>query len=197
MILSKQDYRKYVKSDEEAFNISTKGLRFKVVFYLKCYFYSERYILLSYLKVLRKLEYLYNVRNKNIYDKFLYIYYFRKIRKKSINLQINIPINTLKEGALILHIGTIVINDGARIGKNCILQPGVIIGQKDLKENVPVIGDNVYFGPGAMVIGKVNIGNNVIIAPNTVVIKDVANNCVVSGVPAKVIKQDGLKVSYN
>lgn len=195
MILNKQDYKKYLESDEFAFDISTKGLKSKIIFFFKYHAYSERFVLLNYLKILRRLEYLQNIKHNNYYNRISYLVCYMKLRKLSVKLQINIPINTLGEGALILHLGTIIINSGARIGKNCILQPGVIIGEKDLKENVPFIGDNVYFGPGSMVIGKIKIGDNVVIAPNTVVIKDVLDNCVVSGVPAKVIKQNGIKVS--
>lgn len=50
---------------------------------------------------------------------------------------------------------------------------------------------------GAKIIGKVSIGNNVIIAPNSVVVKDIPDNCVVSGIPAKIIKKDGMKVNFN
>jgi serine O-acetyltransferase len=195
MIINKQDYKKYLSSDELAFDISTKGLKLKVVFFFKYHAYSERYVLLNYLKTLRRLEYFQSVKSRNYFYKILHLLYYIRLRKLSVKLQINIPVNTLGEGALILHLGTIIINDGAKIGKNCILQPGVIIGQKDLKENVPSIGNNVYFGPGSMVIGKIKIGNNVVIAPNTVVIKDVLDNCVVSGVPAKVIKHNGIKVT--
>ena len=48
---------------------------------------------------------------------------------------------------------------------------------------------------GSKIIGKVIIGDNVVIAPNSVVIKDVPDNCIVSGVPAKVIKMNGVKVN--
>lgn len=194
MITNKQDYKKYLKSDESAFDVFTTGIKSKIIFFFKYHAHSERYILLNYLKTLRRLEYLQNNKHKNYYCSLLYFLSYFKFRKLSVKLKINIPVNTLAEGALILHLGTIIINGGAKIGKNCILQPGVIIGQKDLKENVPCIGDNVYFGPGSMVIGKIKIGNNVVIAPNSVVIKDVPDNCTVSGVPAKIIKQNGLKI---
>ncbi len=194
MIVDKECYNKYLRADEFSFDISTKGLKSKFLFFLKYHAYSERYILLNYLKILRRLEYLNNNKQNNFFNRIAYLFFYLKFRRQSVKLQINIPVNTLGEGALILHLGTIVINGGAKIGKNCILQPGVVIGQKDLKENVPCIGDNVYFGPGSMVIGKIKIGDNVIIAPNSVVIKDVPDNCTVSGVPAIIIKQNGFNM---
>jgi UDP-3-O-[3-hydroxymyristoyl] glucosamine N-acyltransferase len=55
-----------------------------------------------------------------------------------------------------------------RIGRNCLVQHGVVISQ-----GVRSIGDNVYFGPGAKVIGRAAIGNNVRVVANSVVMTDV------------------------
>jgi serine O-acetyltransferase len=52
---------------------------------------------------------------------------------------------------------------------------------------VPVIGNNVYIGPGARIIGNIIVGDNVIIGANAVVVKDVSPYSVVAGVPAKII----------
>ncbi|QCX34861.1 hypothetical protein FDN13_12080 [Caloramator sp. E03] len=52
----------------------------------------------------------------------------------------------------------------------------------------PIIGDNVFIGPGSRLLGGFKVGNNVIIGANAVVINDVPDNCVVAGIPAKVIK---------
>lgn len=54
--------------------------------------------------------------------------------------------------------------------------------------DAPTIGDNVVVYAGAKIIGGVHIGNNVIIGANAVVTKDVPDNCVVAGVPARIIK---------
>ena len=69
-----------------------------------------------------------------------------------------------------------------------------MIGNNGSQDKRPIIGNNVSLTVGSMVIGKVTIGDNVTVAPNSVVIKDVPSNCVVSGVPAKIIKQDNIKV---
>jgi serine O-acetyltransferase len=53
----------------------------------------------------------------------------------------------------------------------------------------PTIGDYVAFGPGAKAFGKIIIGDNVFVASNSVVTKDVNPNCIVGGVPAKLIKE--------
>lgn len=65
--------------------------------------------------------------------------------------------------------------------------PGVTVGQKG-EGQAPVIGDGFYLSLGCKVIGSVKIGNNVLVAPNAVVVKDVPDNSVVGGVPAKILK---------
>ena len=59
------------------------------------------------------------------------------------------------------------------------------------KQFVPIIGDRVYIGPGAKLFGKIRIGNDVAIGANAVVTKDVPDNAVVVGVPAKIISYKG------
>lgn len=64
----------------------------------------------------------------------------------------------------------------------------VLIGKKYPGPCIITIGDNCYIGVGVSVLGPVTIGNNVTIAAGAVVIKDVPDNAVVAGVPAKVVK---------
>lgn len=77
---------------------------------------------------------------------------------------------------------------GARIGKNLSIYPGVTIGQvAGDSYKTPIIGDNVWIYANAMVQGNITVGDNVIVAPNSVVTHDVPNNAIVAGVPAKII----------
>ena len=79
------------------------------------------------------------------------------------------------------------------IGDNVNISQGVTIGQtnRGKRKGVPVIGNGVYIGPGAKVIGKVTIGNNVAIGANAVVTEDVPDNACVAGVPAKIVSMNG------
>ena len=74
------------------------------------------------------------------------------------------------------------------MGYYCSANSGVVVGNKDSQDNRATIGNNVGIAVGAKIIGKVTIGDNSIIAPNAVVVKDVAANTIVGGVPARVLK---------
>ena len=81
-----------------------------------------------------------------------------------------------------------------KIGENFWINPCVTIGYKDDKGGLPCIGNNVYVGTGAKVLGPVTIGDNAVIGANAVVLKDVPPNCTVAGLPARIIKRDGQSV---
>jgi len=107
---------------------------------------------------------------------------------------ISIPLNTqIGSGFFISHWGGIVVNQKSIIGKNCNISQGVTIGQSNRGKNkgYPIIGDNVYIGPGAIIIGAVTVGNNAAIGANCVVTKSVPDNGVAVGVPGRVISLDG------
>ncbi|MCE5267548.1 MAG: serine acetyltransferase [Planctomycetaceae bacterium] len=93
------------------------------------------------------------------------------------------------------HCGSIVVNAYAVIGKNCDLSHDVTIGviPRGPKRGTPQIGDNVYIGPGAKILGNVRIGDHAAIGANCVVTKDVPDYGVVVGVPGRVISLNGSK----
>jgi serine O-acetyltransferase len=92
-------------------------------------------------------------------------------------------------GLFIGHFGTVVISTQAVIGENCNIAHSVTIGatrRGDL-QGAPTLGNFVWVGTGAVLVGRINIGNNVLIAPNAYVNFDVPDNSIVIGNPAKVI----------
>ncbi len=94
-------------------------------------------------------------------------------------------------GLFIQHgFSTIIMAD---MGDNCWVNQQVTIGHKD-KTGRPKIGNHVWITAGAKVLGNITIGNHVTVGANAVVIKNVPDNCVVVGVPAYIIKRDGVKV---
>ena len=84
------------------------------------------------------------------------------------------------------HFGGIVISGFARFGDNCRIRTGVVVGLARTEEPcAPVIGNNVDIGTGAKVLGRITVGDNVLIGANAVVVKDVPADCVVTGVPGR------------
>ena len=100
--------------------------------------------------------------------------------------------DSIGEGLFIQH-GFATVIAAASIGKNCWINQQVTIGFTN-KDDCPVIKDNVTISAGAKVLGGVVVGTNAVIGANAVVVKNVPDNCVVVGVPAYIIKRDGLKV---
>lgn len=98
-------------------------------------------------------------------------------------------------GLFIPHAGYIVVGSTSTIGRHCTLTQGVTIGHRaggQISSNTgPVIGDRVYIGPGAAVLGPIRIGDDVLIGANAVVTESVPDRAVVVGNPARVISLKG------
>lgn len=108
------------------------------------------------------------------------------------------PETEIGEGLYLGHWGALVINPKAKIGKNCNIAQGVTIGQQNRGKNegYPVIGDEVWIGPNAVIVGNVNIGNNVLIAPNAYVNFDVPADSMVMGNPGKIYPAENATQGY-
>jgi serine O-acetyltransferase len=105
------------------------------------------------------------------------------VQRRMVELVTGVEISTRAEigPGLVVHTTHGVFIAETRIGRNCVVQHGVAI-----THGVRSVGDNVYFGPGAKVIGQAVIGNNVRVVANSVVMTDVADNLTVVGVPARI-----------
>lgn len=121
-----------------------------------------------------------------LWHKIMVVWHKFRLRKYGRMMGLQIPPHTVDFGIKLYHWGWMIVNSKAKIGKNLTIYPGVTVGAS--KSGVPTIGDNVFLGLGSKVFGDVTIGNNVIVAPNAVVVKNVPDNSIVAGVPAKVIK---------
>lgn len=115
---------------------------------------------------------------------------------------IDLPFDArIGRGLYIGHFGQIILSTRTVMGEFCNLSQGVTIGQAGRGENVhvPVIGDRVYIGPGAKLFGMVSIGNDVAIGANAVVTKDLPDNAVAVGIPAKIINLNSSRdfVNFN
>ncbi len=107
------------------------------------------------------------------------------------------PGATIGKGLFIDHGMGVVIGETAVIGDNCLLYQGVTLGGtgKDKGKRHPTLGDNVLVGSGAKVLGPFTVGNNVKIAANAVVLSAIPDDCTAVGVPARIVKRRGEKVS--
>jgi len=142
---------------------------------------------------LPEFRYIYLLRNASVFPKSsIRGFLFRlMLLHFSYKYGFQIPPNTkIGKGFYIVHRGPVVINGRAEIGDNCTLGHIVTIGQinRGNKKGCPKIGNRVFIGAGAVVVGKIVIGDNVLIAPNAFVNFDVPSNSIVVGNPA-VVKQ--------
>jgi serine O-acetyltransferase len=87
------------------------------------------------------------------------------------------------EGFVLIHSNGVVINGAVRGGKNVLIEHQVTIGAE--RRQSPVLGDDVFVGAGAKIVGPVNIGDGARVGANAVVVKDVPAGATVVGVPAK------------
>ena len=156
----------------EGNNCHNLGIRFKYIFFVPGYTYTFFY---------RK--------SQTGYLKYVYR---ALLRFTSYITHIQIPYQTqIGEGLYIGHFGSIIVNPDAVIGKNFCISAGTLVGNAlGKKKGVPTIGDNVFMGRNSIVIGNVNIGNNVLIAPGAFVNFDVPDNSIVIGNPGQIIPQD-------
>ena len=106
------------------------------------------------------------------------------------------PGATIGKNFFIDHGSGVVIGETAEIGDNCTLYQGVTLGGtgKDVGKRHPTLGDNVMVGSGAKVLGPLKVGSGSKIAANAVVLHPVPENSTAVGIPARVVRRDGVKV---
>lgn len=103
------------------------------------------------------------------------------------------PATAIGAGLYIGHFGGVVVSPYAVLGSNCNIAQGVTIGaiSRGSKTGAPTIGDRVWIGAHAIVVGKITIGNDALIGPGSYVNFDVPPNAVVLGNPGKIVSQSG------
>lgn len=181
MIKNRQDLQEYLQADK-----SNRSF-FKRIF--DCLSSSESYYPCIFMRTLRYYEYYLN-KDRGILDLLPYYWYMLKWRRLKLKTGFYIFPNTIGKGAYLVHPGFIRIGRMAHIGVNATILPMVLFGKKSpgIKDPDIYVGDNVYISTGVTVLGPVKIGNNVTIGAGAVVTKDIPDNAIVAGVPAKIIK---------
>lgn len=117
----------------------------------------------------------------------------RALRKTGIEIH---PGAVIGKNFFIDHGSGVVIGETTEIGDNCTIYQGVTLGGtgKETGKRHPTLGNNVMVGAGARVLGPFKVGDNSKIAANAVVLSEVPPNCTAVGVPARIVRRDGIKV---
>ena len=143
----------------------------------------------------------YFFRNASVRKKYSVLGFVLRliVRKYSFKYGFQIPVKTqIGKGFYLGHFGAVVINSKTIIGNYCNIAQGVTIGQANRGElkGTPVIGDKVWIGTNAVIVGKIKVGSNILIAPNSYVNFDVPDNSIVIGNPAKIIERSDATEKY-
>ena len=158
------------------------------------FMYKWRTPNLNYMIIFRKANYHYTHNHK-----IRAFFYKFKMRKLSNKYHIQIPIGShIGKGFYIGHFGRVIINGSAVIGNNCNIGTGVTIGYsaRGKYKGVPTIGNKVWIGTNAVIVGNINIGDDVLIAPNAYVNRDVPAHSIVFGNPMQIKPRDNATEDY-
>lgn len=185
MIKTKKDLRFYLREDA-----NRNGVNSRLKYWITMYMGQENACAYRYIKCMRFLEYHINNSSK-VWNKICSYVYKVKLMRLGRRYGIQISPNTCGYGLRLMHLsggGGILLNI-KKAGNYCGFNAGVLLGNIGSQENRPILGNHVAFGPGAKAFGNITIGDNVFVAPNAVVTKDVPSNVIVGGIPAKIIKE--------
>lgn len=180
MISSKEEYKKYLNEDARALGKT----------YSRPHLVGDE--IWKFQRLMRLCEYSMSWHGLGrIVSKLIRLRYHRY----SIKLNYSIPIGVFGPGLALVHLGPVVVSQHAKVGKNCRLQTMTVIGATNGEKSAPTIGDNVYIGVGAKIIGDISIADDVAIGAGAVVVKTISESAItVGGIPAKRISNNSSRM---
>ena len=150
---------------------------------------GESAILRKHQILLRKAEF-----HKNCKHRVRYAWNLIQLRSIQSKYALHVPLNCCEKGLRIMHLGPVLINGRATVGRDCRIHMNAALVAGGTNDDVPTLGDSVVVGYGAVVLGGARIANYVAIGANAVVNKDcLEENVAIAGVPAKIISRNGSK----
>jgi serine O-acetyltransferase len=180
VIKSKEDYEFYLAADRLALAIRHKRPRILPPPNLQ----DETW---RFQRLLRKVEYFENCRNNPV-DKIICLQARYSLQKLSMKLGFVIARNVFGPGLSIAHGGPIIVHSKAIVGENCRIDRCVSIGSIHWPAAAPIIGNNVYIGPGVVIDGAIEIADGIAIGANSYVNKSFKDpDITIAGCPAKKI----------
>ncbi|MFI5013269.1 MAG: serine O-acetyltransferase, partial [Hyphomicrobiales bacterium] len=115
----------------------------------------------------------------------------RRLMEIVSNIHIS-PLARIGPGLFMPHFGGILIGSGVVIGAHCEIFHNVTLGRSTPRgTDVPRLGDRVYLGPGAMLFGGIEVGDDVYVAANSVLARSVPDRACVVGNPSKIVSRNG------
>lgn len=183
-INSKEDYNLFLEAD-----LRKRGIQKWSPF---SSFWSPASVILAWQRLLRKVEYYHNCKT-SLYWMPYYAYLWHKLQQSSIKLGFSIPLNVFGPGLVIVHWGTVIVAQNAKVGANCWLHSGTHIAVRTpYSEEAPKIGDDVMIGAGARILGGIELADRIIVGANAVVTKSFTEPSItIAGVPARKISDRG------
>ena len=179
MIETKQQLREYLRQDAAASyrkSIKPHGLRDDIW---------------KFQLTMRYAEYYRNRSRNNILFRPAAVLSRIRFARLSVKLGFSIPYCNIGKGFSVAHYGLLVINGNAVIGENCRIQEGVCIGSTNGSDRAPRIGNNVFIGSGAKIIGDIEIADDVAIGAGAVVVKSITEaGTTWAGNPARKISEN-------
>jgi serine O-acetyltransferase len=185
MIQSNEDYLFFLAADEIALNISKTWPHFLLEWLTNDIWHFQR--------KLRKLEYYLNCKGSFFWKPYLFFLRYQ-VHSSGQKLGFEIPPNVFGPGLGIAHIGTIIVNPHVRVGENCRIHSCVYLATQATGKNddCPTIGNNVFIGPCSIIVGKIQIADNIAIGANSYVAHSFTEEGItIAGAPAKKVNEKG------
>jgi serine O-acetyltransferase len=185
MIKTKADYNFYLQADKIALRMDA--------------FRQPRILrdsIWQFERLLRKVEFYTNCKT-GFFDKSAHLYARYRLEKLAIDLGFTIPCNTFGPGLSIAHRGTIVVGAAVRVGENCRIHQCVTIGSDPMKHDPIFLGNNIFIGPGAVIVGPLSIADGIAIGANSFVNSSFDEpNITIAGCPAKKVSNKSSEQRY-